>query len=125
MVGVTEGQSALLSVTVPPDPIIPNDPVRVLLGFVKSNGEPVLNADGFPMQMEAMVRPGESAFFDLPAHFILTGDETRAEIRPVVKPEGPPVRIIPILEVIENCSTCTGKTTVLYAPVTCACGASQ
>jgi hypothetical protein len=126
MVGITAGHTARLSVTTPPDPIAPNDPMRVLLGFAKANGQPVTNADGFPMQMEVMLHAGESAFFDLPASFVLAAGETRAEIRPVLAPEGPPVRrLIPTLEVIENCGTCSGKTVVLYAPVARTCGAGQ
>jgi len=113
MAGIVGGQTARLSVTVPPDPIAPSDPFRVLVGFAKSNGQPVLNADGVPMQTVLTVHPGESASFDLSAHFFLGPGEIRAEIRPVVAPEGPTQRIIPTLEIIDDT---TGKTVVLYAP---------
>jgi hypothetical protein len=79
MVGITEGHTARLSVTAPPNPIHPTDTTRVLLGFVKANGQPVTPcADCPPMQMEVMLHQGESASFDLPADFVLAGGETRA-----------------------------------------------
>ena len=128
MVGIIDGQTARLSVTIPPDPIQPADPMRVLLGFAKSDGQPVTFCADCPPAQEVMLHPGESASFDLPAHFILADGDVRAEIRPVLLvAEGCATcgRIIPTLELIEGCTTCTGKTAVLYAPVTRACGASQ
>jgi hypothetical protein len=112
---------------VPPDPVAPEGPpARVLLGFVRADGQPVNPcADCPPSQTEVMLHPGESASFDLPAELVLAADEVRAQIRAVVAPEGPPVRLIPTLEIMETCSSCTGKTAVLYAPVTRNCGASQ
>jgi hypothetical protein len=123
MVGITDGQTARLSVAVPPDPVRPEGPpIRVLLGFVRADGQPVNPcADCPPAQTEVLLRPGESASFDLPADLVLAADESRAQIRPVVRPEGPPNRLIPTLEVMNDA---TAKTAVLYAPSTRNCGAN-
>ena len=123
MVGIAGGQTARLSVTIPPDSMLPEGPpVRVLLGFARANGQPVTSLDGVPKQTVLTLMPGESASFDLSADFILTGGETRAEIRPVLLVPGGcgSCRLIPTLEVIDDA---TDKTAVLYAPAaTRACG---
>src|SRR5262245_41338524 len=124
MVGIAAGQTARLSVAAATDPITPGDPMRVLVGFVKANGTPVTNVDGFPLQSELMIRPGESASFDLPASAVLEPGDVRAEIRAVLDTCST-CRVIPTLEVMENCGTCSGKTSVLCAPVMRTCGAIQ
>lgn len=121
MVGVTSGQTLRVNVTTPARPIAPPNPIRVILSFALGDGALLTNADGHPLQPELTLLPGQSAYFDLSADFILEG-ETRAEIRPVLlAPNCPGCRIIPTLEVIDDA---TQKTAVLYAPVGRACGAN-
>ena len=86
--------------------------------------------DGAPIQMEVMLHPGESAYLDLSAGFILADGDVRAEIRAVLEACST-CRVIPTLEVIDDATGktavlyATGKTAVLYAPVTGVCGATQ
>jgi hypothetical protein len=116
MVGVIGGQTVRLSVTSPPNP------VRVSLGFVRSDGQPIILIGDFPGPTKSFtLQPGESVSLDLAANYVLADGETRAEIRPVVRPDDPPSRIIPTLEVIDDT---TRKTAVLYAPVTRVCGSN-
>lgn len=99
-----------VNVSAAPAPFIPVDPMRVVLSFARSNGQLLTNADGHPLQPTLL--PGGTASFDLSADQILDG-AARAEIRLVVKPDGPPGKIIATAEIIDDA---TAKTAILYAP---------
>ena len=119
MIGVGPGQTLRINVSSAPGALNPTDPIRVLLSFARSNGQLITNADGHPLQPTLNLLPGQTASFDLSADQILNG-VSRAEIRPVIqpdgppgKPSGPPNKIIATAEIINDA---TAKTVILYAP---------
>lgn len=110
-IGITADQTVRVNVV--NTRLAPNGPPqRVLVGFVDAGGNAVLNADGFPLVLDTMLAPGQSAFLDLPGSPVV-GADPRAQLRAVVQPDGPPTRILSTLEVIDNA---TARTALILQP---------
>ena len=118
MVGITQGQTARISVAnviAQNDSNYPPGPTRVTIIVINSNGNPFRNRDGSPVRKVAMLERGESTFLDFNFDEFPPGP-IRLQLRAVVTEQPPPTNdsnalppgpIVPTVEVITNA---TGRT---------------
>lgn len=117
MVGITQGQTARISVAnviAQNDSNLPPGPIRVAIVVINSNGNPFRNRDGSPVRKVAMLERGDSTFLDLNFDEFPAGP-SRLQLRAVVTvfPPGPidnafpPDPCVPTVEIITNA---TGRT---------------
>ena len=114
MVGITQGQTARISVAnviAQNDSNYPPGPTRVAIIVVNSDGNPFRNRDGSPVRRVAMLERGQSTFLELNADDFSVGAGGRIQLRAVVTETPPPVNdsnalppgpIVPTVEVITN-----------------------
>jgi len=117
MVGITQGQTARISVAniiAQNDSNYPPGPTRVTIIVINSNGSPIRNRDGSPVRKVAMIDRGDSTFLDLNFDEFPPGP-SRLQLRAVatIFPPGPidnafpPDPCVPTVEIITNA---TGRT---------------
>ena len=116
MIGITAEQTARLSIVntrkcANPGNCTPAEPVQVHLMFVKSDGNPVTNVDGQPIESGVTLMSDQSTSLDLRGSMLLGNNAGRVQIRAAVPScvgcgtsQG---FVIPTLEVFDNA---TGKT---------------
>ena len=119
MVGITQGQTARISVAnviAQNDSNYPPGPSRVAIIVVNSNGNPFRNRDGSPVRKVAMLERGDSTFLDLNADEYPPGP-TRIQLRAVVTvlpPPNPESNVFPpgpsTVQTVEVITNATGRT---------------
>lgn len=129
IVGITDGQILRVNVVntaLPPDPIAPPNPARVVITFRDANGVLMTNANGVVIRRVVQLQGGESTFLQLNADNFTRESNGRLQLRPdvriqrpdpIVTAEGalPPDPIIPTVEVINSTN---GKTQFVLPAVT-------
>jgi len=124
MVGIVRGQSICINASniAPADSNAPPDPCRVRLGFMDTDGNPLINPrTGEAVGRTVTLQNGQSAFLHLDADEFSNGDTTvgRVQLRPVFRSvrfnnngQSPPDPCVPSIEIIDNA---TFKTSLVYA----------
>lgn len=112
IVGITDGQTLRVNVVntaIPPDPIAPANPARVVITFRDANGALMTNANGAVIRRVVQLQGGESAFLQLNADNFTREAGGQLHLRPDVKIQQPdtvngipPDPIIPTVEIISN-----------------------
>jgi hypothetical protein len=115
MLGLARGQTARLHLLFPPEPIVPPEPIQVIMGFKDEDGRVLRDTEGREFQTEVELVPGVVETFELPAGDIAF-DGLRKEFRPFVA--FPPEPVLPEAQIVANVelvSNFTGRTQVLVS----------